>query len=85
MHLSATTKLIAHHAGCARMHSIMPAEPTERIERAIQVINTNSANRDTVLIFTPISGRGLNCARSIDQEPSSVLDREPTVRKLFQI
>jgi hypothetical protein len=51
------------------MHSIMPIEPTDRIECAIQVVDTNVINTNPVLIFAPISRRGLNCALSIDRDP----------------
>lgn len=68
--LSTATELVEHHPGCAPMHSIMPIEPTNRIERAIQVVDANVINTNLVPVFIPISGRGLTRALLIDQDPS---------------
>jgi hypothetical protein len=39
--LRAAAELVEQHAGCARMRGIMPMESTDRIGRAILVVDTN--------------------------------------------
>jgi hypothetical protein len=63
--LRAAAELVAHHAGCARMHGIMPIESTDRIERAILVVDTNIINPDVVFILAPIFGHS-RISRTID-------------------
>lgn len=38
--MSTTPELVEHHPGRARVHSIVPKEPTDRIEHAIQIVDT---------------------------------------------
>jgi hypothetical protein len=48
----------------------MPIESSDRIERAILVVDTNIVNPDPVLILASIFGHGLIFSRSIDRGPS---------------
>jgi hypothetical protein len=68
--LSTATELIERHPSCARMHGVMPIEPTDRIERAILVVDTNIIDPDPVLILAPIYGHD-RISRSIHSAVSA--------------
>jgi hypothetical protein len=63
--LSTPAELVEHHTGCASMHGIVPIESTDRIVRAILVVDTNIINPDAVFILAPIFGHG-RISRTID-------------------
>jgi hypothetical protein len=52
------------------MHGIMPIKSTERIERAILVVDTNVINPGAVCILAPIFGHD-RIYRTIDRRDSS--------------
>jgi hypothetical protein len=54
----------------------MPIEPTDRIERAILIVDTNIINPDGVFIFAPIFGHGRisrTIARGVLQSDASAV------------
>jgi hypothetical protein len=57
--LGTPTILVEHHPRRARMHGIMPIEPTDRIKYVIRVIDTKIINANVGFILASILGHGL--------------------------